>query len=191
MDQKNNGKTETHNNEKIITKFCIMNGIETSRGEFYDLSEFPEVPIPVEQCFRMKKKHKYDFLNVPREGDIPENLMYLMILFIIKKFRIQKDKYRHDLIELSIQSDFNVDKCLTVIYRYDKWNTYEISCLADMYNDDWTDQKKEEVARKAAKSIRFDEFYEKYQVVMGVTGIIMMIVVGFYLGRMIIHFMKL
>lgn len=187
------GKTETYNNEKIITKFCNMNGIETSREELYDLSEFPDVPIPVNQCFCMKKRLKYDFLDVPREGDIPEDLTYLMILFAIKKFRIRKDKYRRDLMELSEhhQYHFDADKCFDVIRKYEKWNVHEIESLAGMYNEDRTEQEKEKLAKSVAKSIRLNNFYEKYQVVMDITSIIMMIIVGLYLGRIIIHFIKL
>lgn len=184
----------SHINEEIITKFCDMNGIETSREELYDLSEFPDVPIPINQCFCMKKRLKYDFLDVPREGDIPENLTYLMILFAIKKFRIRKDKYRRDLMELSEhhQYHFDADKCFDVIHKYEKWNVHEINFLADMYNDDETEQEKEKLAKSVAKDIKLNNFYEKYQVVMGITGIIMMIIiVGFYLGQILIHYLKL
>lgn len=183
----------SHINEEIITKFCDMNGIKTSREELYDLSEFPDVPIPINQCFCMKKRLKYDFLDVPREGDIPENLTYLMILFAIKKFRIRKDKYRRDLMELSEhhQYHFDADKCFDVIHKYEKWNVHKINILADMYNDDKTEQEKEKLAKSVAKDIKLNNFYEKYQVVMGITNIIMVIIVGFGLGRIIIHYLKL
>ena len=101
---------------------------------------------------------------------IPQEQLYMLISFVIKKYRITKEKYEADLQILQKFPKFDKSKCLSVIRKFMGKSVREIELCCCFYDCD----SREIIAEAQAD---YERAMKKYKIFLAVLNIFAM---GFF-----------
>ena len=150
--------------ERIFESFCFLNEITVSRKTtYYHVLKDRQIEMP-NLCIKKKRKKSI----VPTEPDgIPENQLYMLISFVIKKFHISKEKCEIDLQRLQSKfPEFDKNKCQNTICMFRNKPVREIELCSGFYDFDFFSA--EITAKELAENERTMKRFKIFSVVVSI-----------------------
>lgn len=151
--------------EKIFKCFCSLNEVTVNRKNEKDHNGISGNAGFI--C--LKKKRKKTIIRTEPDR-IPQKQLYMLISFVIKKYRITKEKYEADLQILRKFPKFDKSKCLSVIRKFMGKSVREIELCCCFYDCD----SREIIAEEQAD---YERAMKKYNIFLAVLNIFAM---GFF-----------